>query len=98
MFQVRLKGISSSFKGVSRFFERSSKEILEKVCQGSSKVVSRESHGGRVTFVPGVNIFHNSWIIIREKFPFFNPFGKSLSFGVFMRFVMNCKKCTKLPC
>ena len=47
---------------------------------------------------PGGNIFHDSWIIIREKFPFLNPFGKSLSFGVFTWFVMNCKKLTKLPC
>ena len=40
VFQVRLKGISSSFKEVSRFFERSSKDMLEKF-QRCVKVVSR---------------------------------------------------------
>ena len=54
-------------------------------------VLSIELHIG-----PGVNIFQNLWIIIREKFPFFNPFGKSLSYGVFTRFVVNCKKLRKI--
>ena len=41
---------------------------------------------------PGVNIFWNSWIIIQEKFSYFNPFGKSFSFIGFPHFVSNYKE------
>ena len=48
MFELRLKGVSSSFKGVSRVFERTSKGIsvsVSKVFQGSFKGVPRKFLG-----------------------------------------------------
>ena len=45
--------------------------------------VSHNTIPNKQEFGTGVNIFHNSWMIIWEKFLFLNPFGKSLSFEEF---------------
>ena len=45
MFQIRLKGFSISFKGVSKVFERSLKGVSGKFqWRGSFKKVSRKFH------------------------------------------------------
>ena len=55
-------------------------------------VIYKSNHLSLKVSNPGVNIFQTLWIIIQEKFPFFNPFGKSLSFEEFTQFVVNRKK------
>ena len=72
MFQVGLKVISSSFKGVSRAFERGLKGMLEKSQQcfkGISMVVSRaflESFKGNVKIFSRVS--HGSLKVFLREF------------------------------